>query len=161
MSVWILDEAILDHSSLQNISSLVRFDGCQAWTARFKSPHRFSIYIYIDIQVWGLGWPFQSIVLGPLHKHHSRFWTVFWVVVLLKSSPSVISTLWLIPLHYSKVSTDIECNPCDPQLEQDSQYRHWPHSPTAWWNLHQMLLWVASVCLGTLSSCITPLVMIK
>ena len=43
MSVWFLDEGILDHSSLQNISSSVRFDGCLAWTARFKSSHRFSI----------------------------------------------------------------------------------------------------------------------
>src|SRR4029434_814119 len=30
MSVWILDEGILDHSSLQNICSSVRFDGCLA-----------------------------------------------------------------------------------------------------------------------------------
>src|SRR4029434_5628466 len=43
MSVWILDEGILDHSSLQNISSSVRFDGCLARTARFNSSHRFSI----------------------------------------------------------------------------------------------------------------------
>ena len=43
MSVWILDDGILDHFSLQNISSSVRFDGCRAWTACFKSSHRFSM----------------------------------------------------------------------------------------------------------------------
>ena len=43
MRVWILVEGIFDHSSLQNISSSVRFDGFRAWTARFRSHHRFSI----------------------------------------------------------------------------------------------------------------------
>ena len=65
MSVWFLDEGILDHSSLQNISSSVRFDGCLAWTARFNSSHRFSI-----IFKSGLGWPFQEIILVPLHSDH-------------------------------------------------------------------------------------------
>jgi len=43
MSVWILDEGILDHFSWQNTSSSVRLDGFQAWTARFKSSHSFSM----------------------------------------------------------------------------------------------------------------------
>src|SRR4029434_4313082 len=72
MSVWFLDEGILDHSSLQNISSSVRFDGCLAWTARVKSSHRFSI-----IFKSGLGWTFQELILVPLHKCLGRFGAIF------------------------------------------------------------------------------------